>query len=928
MESDMEIPQELLRPLILNLRDLKEFHENKLSSEYSSEDQDETDSSTGALSVFDDATSSTSTSTLTSETSYNFNLLQTDEDEYEYEELRNLLFWLCRRMTWNNFNIILNCYDVCFEDGEGRDKLRTRSLLNCPMSGGKQHEFDEAKRCFRCDAQLCKDCEQCLLKSNAVFTAASNNTMDALQRKDSIAARRIFGVCEDPQCSDKYSVANEEVCRCELYIYNAHHDSGEMTSITAAIVAARNENSLSLANLNFDFSIVKLEAPTEFRGLGGVISKRRKIDAEEGVLHKTARRLGALFKDLLPHTDVLFRAYGTRTSEISSSPSVNLQVSERSGIFAAHTGADLTSIWAAATSGRAAIAVHLLACMLARMFSGPEAVSIWVELVQKQKARIGSKQDKELSSEEQIPAIVAACQDISRSDLTSWDSSARAWLQSVDEAKALQHKQTMLILGSASIPVNSNPDPYDSVMKAWMTGLTAMNNLVKGMPQSVHDGAALLAMSSWHLYPNMLVYAGTCVEVLQKDPIFDQNALLTLGLEEAQAGRGDRKGVYWSLPLSRLQYYGHPVQAHRSVGQENSRITSKQFEYVVLGCIFDSWKKYAATNDEGLLWMDKLGEILGSDYLRRFTWLHHLVVAAWEIAGSEGLEKQAAHQLMNLGRRRSTFLTPPIKYQASAELLVEYASIGPVARYRCPTKRTVTGDPAQTKPNKRIRWVCLSIERLQLCIHPAHDILDLPRSCKKLDLLTGQLDDLMSPEISNRSASDINQIARRIKNLKDIISISERMQFIEDLDECYLPCAEIPQDDRKGQESLDASYDRHGILFSEGMELDFVDACKELLSIMKKPVRKVTYPTFFAGDQNVAALVSIDKSRPTQFPNFILGPKDIEEVFNPLYMSREKLMAYLRAPQHAVKGKIGSLRQKTPASRERLLACARAVLTI
>lgn len=170
-----------------------------------------------------------------------------------------------------------------------------------------------------------------------------------------------------------------------------------------------------------------------------------------------------------------------------------------------------------------------------------------------------------------------------------------------------------------------------------------MDSLVKGMPQRVHDGAALLAIWSWHLYPNMLVYTGTCAQIDHKDPIFDQNALLTLGLEEALARRGDGKGVYWSLPLSRLQYYGDPVQTHRSVGQENSRITSKQLAYVVLGCTFDAWKKYATTNDEGLLWMDSLGEILGSGYLRRFTWLHHLVVAARELVDGEGLEKQAAH---------------------------------------------------------------------------------------------------------------------------------------------------------------------------------------------------------------------------------------------------------------------------------------------
>lgn len=51
-------------------------------------------------------------------------------------------------------------------------------------------------------------------------------------------------------------------------------------------------------------------------------------------------------------------------------------------MFASHLGADSTSIWAAVTSGPGAIAVHLLACMLARLFTDLEAISVWVELVE------------------------------------------------------------------------------------------------------------------------------------------------------------------------------------------------------------------------------------------------------------------------------------------------------------------------------------------------------------------------------------------------------------------------------------------------------------------------------------------------------------------------------------------------------------------
>jgi hypothetical protein len=77
------------------------------------------------------------------------------------------------------------------------------------------------------------------------------------------------------------------------------------------------ETSFALANLNLDFAMVRLEAPIEFQGLGTSLSKRRRQQAEEGSVHMTARRLGALFADDLPAIPNLTRAYGLRASEIA-----------------------------------------------------------------------------------------------------------------------------------------------------------------------------------------------------------------------------------------------------------------------------------------------------------------------------------------------------------------------------------------------------------------------------------------------------------------------------------------------------------------------------------------------------------------------------------------------------------------------------------
>ena len=63
--------------------------------------------------------------------------------------------------------------------------------------------------------------------------------------------------------------------------------------VSGSVAALYNENSLALANLNLDFTLVKLEVPREFDSLALSLSKKRKADAEDGALHRTARKLGA-----------------------------------------------------------------------------------------------------------------------------------------------------------------------------------------------------------------------------------------------------------------------------------------------------------------------------------------------------------------------------------------------------------------------------------------------------------------------------------------------------------------------------------------------------------------------------------------------------------------------------------------------------------
>ncbi|KAI0913378.1 hypothetical protein F4823DRAFT_622358 [Ustulina deusta] len=172
------------------------------------------------------------------------------------------------------------------------------------------------------------------------------------------------------------------------------------------------------------------------------------------------------------------------------------------------------------------IAVHLLACMLARMWSRSEAIAIWAEL--------GSERKKELEL-----TGVADRQD----QLAQWDSSARERLQSADEAMKINQTQSMLIFNNVNLPVSTKPTLYRNVLQ---------------------HGSILLGISSWHIYPDMVVLQSSSTPVSQT-------------------------GISWSLPLGHLRHYGGPVASEKSLVTQGNRIAVAQLIQVSIGCMTRNW---------------------------------------------------------------------------------------------------------------------------------------------------------------------------------------------------------------------------------------------------------------------------------------------------------------------------------------------------
>ncbi|EHK21948.1 uncharacterized protein TRIVIDRAFT_151488 [Trichoderma virens Gv29-8] len=253
--------------------------------------------------------------------------------------------------------------------------------------------------------------------------------------------------------------------------------SASLGKFTSALMAASQENTVALAALNFDFSLYKVEAPKEYQALGSCLSDERRILAEGGSQHLTARKLGAVFRTRLPAVPHLLRAFA------ASSPLRN--------VFAQKVGIDGTSIWAAATSGTEALCAQLLACMLARFWAADEATSIWAEILEARKIELSER-----GGNFDIPELAAMQTTVSRDQLADWDASARAWLRTADAVNLKQQSQLRLIIENLNVEVNQRRNTYESVMEVWFESMKVVDKLVAGVPQSVHNGAVLVGLSA------------------------------------------------------------------------------------------------------------------------------------------------------------------------------------------------------------------------------------------------------------------------------------------------------------------------------------------------------------------------------------------------------------------------------------------------
>ncbi|KAL6354008.1 hypothetical protein LRP88_12639 [Fusarium phalaenopsidis] len=426
------------------------------------------------------------------------------------------------------------------------------------------------------------------------------------------------------------------------------------SQLDASIFSAKNENNVGFLNASVDFSLVKVEVPKQFEGLGKALSPYRRENAERGPQHRTARRLGALFEQVIPNIEVLAATYGERVSEIATSCQLELKATEY-GPFAGYVGVDGTSIYAAASSGNSVMALHLLACMLARMFSGAEATAIWAQLVESRLKEMEKKVDAS-----QINGLVALYavdhgRQIMRDDLAAWDASARAWLQTANQVKRHQDTQLKLIVKNI-LSIQSSGATYSNVVENWVVAMTTIQKSIQGVPQDITNNSVLLGLMSWHIYPDLHVFSPNQY-VAFDDPLVKAGGVITLGLE--QQGE-NRSGVSWSVSLSHLRFYGDPVTIERSSEEDSDRVTAQELRLVAFGCVLGSWVNPASVNiNEAAECFDALGDALQLDTSKNQTsynaplgWIVPLIDAARNFLSSVDKDRESALYFIEFGRRR------------------------------------------------------------------------------------------------------------------------------------------------------------------------------------------------------------------------------------------------------------------------------------
>jgi hypothetical protein len=213
----------------------------------------------------------------------------------------------------------------------------------------------------------------------------------------------------------------------------------------------------------------------------------------------------------------------------------------------------------------------------------------------------------------------------------------------------------MLILNNIPVLVSNGSSTYLKVVNAWRSAMTGLEGLLSGMPQQTSDGSVLVALSAWHLYPDLIVLSNETKYVSFGDSLFPGEGVVTIGLRSSNPT--DEEGIQWSLTLSHLRFYGDPVPVISY--EDNSRVTMDTLHLIALGAYLARYRVSAGETMDAVKLIDSWWKAsypptaeTEVDFTHPLGWVKVLASAASDFLSSQREYHDDCLTLVNFGRRR------------------------------------------------------------------------------------------------------------------------------------------------------------------------------------------------------------------------------------------------------------------------------------
>ena len=181
--------------------------------------------------------------------------------------------------------------------------------------------------------------------------------------------------------------------------------------------------------------------------------------------------------------------------------------------------------------------------------------------------------------------------------------------------------------------------------------MQTMESIISGVSQKIQSPEVVLGLSSWHLYPDMYVASNKEDFIKQNDNLVPGHATITFGLQKHISAL--HEGISWSLPLSRLRYYGKAVIRERTIATSKVRMSFNNFVDIALGAAMADWWLNTHNVERSLRFISALSAMTrNAGLLDNIGWLKLLEFKAEEYGSSRDFEKREIERRIHLGHRR------------------------------------------------------------------------------------------------------------------------------------------------------------------------------------------------------------------------------------------------------------------------------------